>query len=46
VSFQPWVCKSGPIHTDVVVVAEPEKFLSHELCVIVGALRRSGCQKR
>jgi hypothetical protein len=30
------VCYGGPINSNVVVVAEPEEFLSCELCAIVG----------
>jgi hypothetical protein len=34
-SIRPWMSYSGPIHVNIVVVAESEKFLSRELRAIV-----------
>ena len=34
--FVPGVCYGSPINVDVVVIIEPEEFLPHELCVVVG----------
>jgi hypothetical protein len=30
------VCHGCPIHTDVVIITEPEELLAGELCAIVG----------
>jgi hypothetical protein len=30
------VCHGCPIHTDVVIITEPEELLAGELCAVVG----------